>query len=76
MSLHSSQKAQSLTTWNKNRDVETSMVLISAKMKGKSKPWFGEPGRRHSEVEDCLEERRGGGQRSSLGTALLITAAI
>ena len=38
MSLYSSQKAQSLTTWSKNQDVETSMVLISAKMKGKTKP--------------------------------------
>lgn len=55
-------RKQSLTTWSKTWDMETSTVLVSAKMKGKTKPWFGEPGRWHSRVEDCLEERRGGGK--------------
>lgn len=77
ISLQSSLKAQSSTTWSKKRDTETSTVLIAAKMKEKTKPWVGEPGRWHSKVEDCLEERRGRGQRSSsLGTALLTTAVI
>lgn len=57
--------------------MEISIVLISAKMKGKTKPKMGEPGKQHSKAEDCLEERKGWGQRSSsLGTALLIAAAI
>lgn len=57
--------------------MEISIVLVSAKMKGNTKPSMGEPGKQHSKVKDCLEERREWGQRSSsLGTALLITAAI
>lgn len=43
----------------------------------KMKQWFGEARRQHSKVENSLKERRGAGQRSfSLGTALVITAAI
>lgn len=57
--------------------MEISIELISAKMKGNTKPRMGEPGKQHSKVKDCLVKRREWGQRSSsLGTALLITAAI